>query len=224
MGAAESEQAMCNLYSLHTNVADVARHFGVSGPVDLDVPAETVRGSAGLVVREAKGRRIVQSLSWGFPRQTREMRERDEAPTRVNLTADLTNPMWSELAQERRYRCLIPLTRFGEPDGPKGKMTRTWFGLEGEPLFAWAGFARNTQALGPVFSGMTTDSNEAVAALNPRMPVLLHVRDHEHWLHGTIQDVIAFQFRKLPADRLIVDQTDELWRGGAVRTAEPALL
>lgn len=71
---------------------------------------------------------------------------------------------------------------------------------------------------------MTTDSNDAVAPLNPRMPVLLRPNDYERWLHGTVQDVIAFQFREMPADRLVVDRTDELWRGGAVRVAEPALL
>ena len=215
---------MCNLYSVQTSANEIACHFGVAMPVAADVPTETIRGSAGLVVREAKGRRILQSLSWGFPRQTREMRERDEPPTRVNLTADLTNPMWSDLVRDPRYRCLIPATRFGEPDGPKGKMTRTWYRVADEPLFAWAGFARNTQAFGPVFSGMTTNSNDAVAPLNPRMPVLLRPNDYERWLHGTVQDVIAFQFREMSADRLAIDRTDKLWRGGAVRVAEPALL
>ncbi len=215
---------MCNLFSVQVGADEVARHFGITGTIDLAAPPETIRGGDGLVVRETRGRRVLQSLGWGFPRQTREMRDRGDPPTRVNLTADLTNPMWSEVAQDTRYRCLIPLTRFGEPDGPKGKMTRTWYRVLDEPVFAWAGFARNTEAFGPVFSGMTTDSNEAVAPLNPRMPVLLHPSDYERWLHGTIQDVIAFQFRNIPAERLLADKTDELWRGGAVRTVEPALL
>jgi putative SOS response-associated peptidase YedK len=215
---------MCNLFSLQSSADEVAAHFGVTLPVSVGVPSETIRGSDGLVVRETRGRRVLQTLSWGFPRLTREMREKGEAPTRVNLTADLTNPMWSDVARDARYRCIIPLTRFGEPDGPKGKMTRSWYRVIDEPLFAWAGFARNTDAFGPVFSGMTTDSNEAVSPLNPRMPVLLRPDDYERWLHGTIQDVIALQFREIPAERLILERTDELWRGGATRTPEPALL
>jgi putative SOS response-associated peptidase YedK len=215
---------MCNLFSLQSSADEVARHFGVALPIDVAVPAETVRGSDGVVIRETRGRRVMQTLSWGFPRLTREMRERGEEPTRVNLTADLTNPMWSEVARDARYRCIIPLTRFGEPDGPKGKMTRTWAQVVDEPLFAWAGFARNTEAFGPVFSGMTTDSNELITPLNPRMPVFLRPNDYERWLHGTIQDVIAFQFREVPAGRLVLDATDELWRGGATRVLEPSLL
>lgn len=215
---------MCNLFTVHADAAEVAKHFGVESPREVAVPTETVRGSAGLVVRQHGGRRTLQSLDWGFPRHTREMRERGDPPGRVNLVADLTNPMWSGLVQDARYRCLIPLTRFAEPDGPKGRMTRTWYAVADEPIAAWAGFCRNTEAFGPVFAGMTTDSNDAVSPLNPRMPVLLRPNDYEHWLHGSIKEVLGFQFRKYPPERLRIEKTDELWRGGAVRERELALL
>ena len=39
-----------------------------------------------------------------------------------------------------RYRCLIPLTHFANPDGDKGAKTRSWFSLTDAPLTAWAGF------------------------------------------------------------------------------------
>lgn len=58
---------------------------------------------------------------------------------------------------------------------------------------------------------MTTDSNSAVAPLNPRMPVLLEPEDYQRWLHGPIEDVIAFQFRPFPAERLVKRVTDDLW-------------
>ncbi len=215
---------MCNLFSVRATTQEVERHFGISSASGAEVAAETVRASTGLIVRESRGRRLLQSLDWGFPRLTREMRERGEGPGRVNLAADLTNPMWSDLVQDPRYRCLIPLTHFAEPDGPKGKMTRTWFRVANEPLFAWAGFCRNTESFGPVFAGMTTDSNEAVAPLNPRMPVLLRPNDYERWLHGTMKDVIGFQFRKYPAEHLVIEHTAELWRGGSIKQPEPALL
>jgi putative SOS response-associated peptidase YedK len=215
---------MCNLFSVRASTEEVERHFGISPASVIEVPEETVRASAGLIVREGRGRRLLQSLDWGFPRLTREMRERGEGPGRVNLVADLTNPMWSDLAEDSRYRCLIPLTHFAEPDGPRGKMTWTWFRVVDERLFAWAGFCRNTASFGPVFAGMTTDSNEAVAPLNPRMPVLLRRDDYELWLRGSIKDVIGFQFRKYPAERLALEHTEELWRGGAVKQPERVLL
>ena len=59
---------------------------------------------------------------------------------------------------------------------------------------------------------MTTDSGPPVAALNPRMPVILAPDEYERWLKGSIEDVIAFQFRPpLPPEKFFVDRTDELW-------------
>jgi hypothetical protein len=91
-------------------------------------------------------------------------------------------------------------------------MTRTWFRVRDWPIFAWAGFCRRTEEWGPVYAAMTTDSSPAVAALNPRIPVILAPQEYERWLEGSIQDVIAFQFRPpFPSERLLVDRTDELW-------------
>ena len=119
--------------------------------------------------------------------------------------------MWEELVQDARYRCLIPLTHFAEPDGIPGSKTRTWFSVQGAPIFAWAGFCRRTPDWGSVFAGMTTDSNAAVAPLNPRMPVLLEPADYDRWLHGDVSDVIDFQFRAFPAERLLMEKSDDLW-------------
>jgi hypothetical protein len=56
---------------------------------------------------------------------------------------------------------------------------------------------------GAVYSGLMTDCNEAVRPVHNRMPVLLHEADHELWLRGSLDDVLAFQGPLLPrrADR-----------------------
>lgn len=59
---------------------------------------------------------------------------------------------------------------------------QAWFSVDGEPLFAWAGFCRNTELWGPYYAGMTTDNNDAVKQFNPRMPVLHNADEWERWL------------------------------------------
>ncbi len=203
---------MCNLYSLRSSAAEIAIHFGVRDPPQLDIPAEIKPGEPGIIVRQGAGGRMMQSLRWGFPRP---QADRDGNPLHlkpVNLVADLTNPMWDRMVPDPRYRCLIPLTEFAQPEGPRGRMTRTWFSVRDWPVFAWAGFCRRTKERGPVYAALTTDSSPAVAALNPRMPVILAPEEYQGWLEGSIEDVIAFQFRPpFPAERLLVDRTDELW-------------
>ena len=202
---------MCNLYSLRASVEEVAAHFGATVPAPLDARDEITPGAPGLVVRERPGGRVVQALRWGFPFPASHRRPGQPSRAKpVNLVSNLTSPMWDHMVPHPRYRGLIPLTAFAEPDGMPGTMTRTWYSIPEELIFAWAGFCRNTQE-GPVYAGMTCDSSPAVASLNPRMPVLLRADEYDRWLHGSVEDVIAFQFPEYPTERLAIDRTDELW-------------
>jgi len=123
-----------------------------------------------------------------------------------------------------RQRCLIALTHFANPDGVPGEKTRTWFSVRDHPILAWAGFWRSTPD-GPVYAGMTMTANEAVMPTNDRMPVLLDPHEYDRWLHGPIEDVIAFQFRPpFPAHRMMQDATNGRWRSDTLPSRQVALL
>jgi putative SOS response-associated peptidase YedK len=209
------------------SAGEIARRFGASWPQDLVVPEQTVEGLMGLAVFESGGQRMLRAMRWGFPRRRRGGGAPDDGPDKIGLVADLTNPMWEHLVVDPRYRCIIPITHFANPDGPSGAKTRTWFSVKGQPILAWAGFCRNTEELGPVYAGMTMDANNAVAPLNDRMPALLEPDEIERWLHGSIQDVIEIQFRPaIPSTRMIVETTKDRWRGEGLPTdaRQPAFL
>lgn len=206
---------MTRLYAVAKSVKEIATHFSVDIANDVVVPSETVEGTAGLIVIEKDGLRHLKSITWGFPRYSREMRDSGEPVGRIGLVADLTNPLWDRIVVDPRYRCLIPITHFANPAGPKGAKTRAWFSLTRQPIAAWAGFCRNTKEFGPVFAGMTMAANEKIRPFNDRMPVLLDAGEWERWLRGSIQDVIAFQFREPRlAEDFDVLQTRDLWRSG----------
>lgn len=211
---------MTRLIRMDAASQDLVDAFDLGAPPTLEAPAEARSREPFLIVRGPSGRRTTHLMSWGFPRQTPTM----ETPKAVTMVADLTNPMWSGIAPDPRYRCLIPLTGFAEAAGRTGAKTRSWFSLKGQPLFAWAGLCRNTEAWGPVFAGLSTDSNVLVAPLNPRMPVLLHRDEHERWLTGDIREVIVFQFRPTAPTRLELTETDEPWVGPGRSEPEQPLL
>lgn len=206
---------MSRLHAVMAGVEEIACHFDAEPSDALSPPYEVIEGCPHLVAIENQGRRMLKRLSWGFPRLTREMRLSGDPPGRVGLVADLTNPMWEQIVVDPRYRCLIPLTHFGNPDGPPGAMTRTWFSVRDQSIACWAGFCRNTPEFGPVYAGMTMDANAAVMPTNDRMPVLLEPHEYAMWLHGSISDVIEFQFRApFAAERMEVLKTEHLWRSG----------
>lgn len=206
---------MSRLHALTTDATALTSHFGVRPDFQVDVPSETIEGYPGLMVIEKDKRRLLKSATWGFPRLSREMRLRGDPPGRIGLVANLTNPLWEHLVADPRYRCLIPITHFANPDGDPGEKTRTWFSVKDQPVIAWAGFCRNTPEFGPVYAGMTMTANEAVAPYNDRMPVLLDPHDYDRWLRGPIRDVIGFQFQApFDADRMVIDHTEDRWRSG----------
>lgn len=202
---------MCNLHTNRKSAAEVASIFRATVPHAFNAAEETYPGTPGMVVRDTEGQRILQSMTWGFPLLTRAMKDRGSKPKPANQAADLTLPTWRGVIGKVAHRCLIPLTAFAEPEGEKGRMTRTWFRVKGQPLFAWAGIWRSSVEWGDVYAGVTGEANDAVMPVQDRMPVLLMPEDYDRWLHGSINDVIAFQFRRFPNDLIEIERTAEPW-------------
>ena len=202
---------MCNLYTVRKSAAEVAAHFGVAPPAtQLNTPEETLPGYPGMVIREDGDTRVLQSMVWGFPLRLASMKP-ESKPKPVNNIADLTKNMWVGLAKKPQWRCLIPVTSFAEPEGAKGSKTRTWVSVKDQPIFAWGGLWRESAEWGPVYSGAMTDCNEAMRPLHDRMPVILHQSEYDQWLHGSLDDLIAFQKRCFPDELIQMDRTSELW-------------
>jgi len=206
---------MSRLHSLRASVADVVKHLDAEAGDLFAVPADVTEGDQGLVIFEAGGRRRLRMMRWGFPRRIRDARMEGSEADIIGLVADLTNPMWEQTVADPRYRCIIPITHFGNPEGDAGAKTRTWFSVKDQPIMAWAGFCRNIPDVGPCYAGMTMEANAAIPPTNDRMPALLEDDEIDTWLRGTIQDVIGFQFRPpFAADRMDVMHTDDAWRNG----------
>ena len=210
---------MCNLYTVRKSAAEVAAHFGVSDPILSNAPDEIYPGYPGFVIREAEGARVMQSMVWGFPLRLNGMSPTAK-PKPVNNIADLTKPMWKGLAAKPQWRCLIPLTHFAEAEGPKGSKTRTWVNVKHQPIFAWAGLWRISDEWGPVYSGVMTDCNEAIRPVHDRMPVLLHADEHDQWLRGSFDDMLAFQDRCFPDEHIEMQRTSEPWVKRAPKPVE----
>lgn len=215
---------MCNLYAVRKSSAEVAGHFQATQPALFNSADEVYPGTPGMVVREADGRRILQSMTWGFPLRLKGMKP-DSKPKPVNNIADLNKPMWKGLAAKPEWRCLIPLTGFAEAEGERGRKTRTWFNVVDQPIFAWAGLWRESAEWGSVYSGLMTDCNDAIRPVHDRMPVLLHAEEYDQWLNGSFDEAVRFQQRSFPDHLIAMERTREPWvkRSVASEAAERLL-
>jgi putative SOS response-associated peptidase YedK len=207
---------MCNLYRMTSGNAEIANLFGRPVVPGENFPAEVYPGYPGLVVAGETAR----SMSWGFPLILKS--KKTGAPLKpkpVNNTREdkLHTAFWRDSFARRR--CLIPVSAWAEAEGVKGSMTRTWYSLPGEDVFAVAGVWRPTAEWGEAYSMVMVDGCQLMADVHDRMPTILAREDWARWTDGTPEE--AFALCKVWAGGLTVERTPEPWFKRSSAPARP---
>lgn len=200
---------MCNRARMLGEAETIIEHFRASGwlserPRDNRFdPVELRPKSRAYVVRAHDGARGLDAMAWDVLGGA--------APWPMTNVRNLGASQWKALASKHEQRCLIQLTEFCEwtptthdvGDGKKPLKGEMWFQVIDQPLHAIAGFWQHTKE-GSGFVMVTCDPNELVAPIHPKaMITILHPDDHEQWLSGTYDDVVALQ-KPYPADHMTV--------------------
>ena len=207
---------MCNQITLKASVGEVASHFKARRPKPTNASTGDMwKGGTGFIVRENAGERVMDAMTWGFPKYLKNKRTGElNKPLKVNNARDdhLMNPfgMWHEWFIQPGQRCLIPITAFAEAVGASPNMTRTWIRIADQPIAACAGFWRPTDEWGDSYTMVMVDAVPEMMEIHDRMPVILHPDDWDSWLHAETDQALEL-VKQYPANRLIVEPTDELW-------------
>lgn len=196
---------MCNLYRMTAAMSEVANLFGAKPLEGANVPAEIYPGYPGLVVAGAQ----IRSMTWGFPLVLKGKQGQPLKPRPVNNAREdkLYSPFWRDSFNRRR--CLIPVSAWAEAEGEKGRMTRTWYSLPDEDLFAVAGVWRPTAEWGETYAMVMVDGCERMADVHDRMPVILPRSAWQLWTDSPPQT--AFDLCRTCPYELSVDRTPERW-------------
>lgn len=197
---------ICNLYRLRASRAEYQEYFRAGDDARNQLQVEkdyAAPGKPGYVVREHDGARVLSTMKWGFP--TRKPRKRAAKEGELPFLYDwwtnarnLGNSMWKPWLLQQEHRCLVPFSEFSEPKmladrtGPGD--TNWWFGIEDQAAPCFAGVWKFDSDHDRVYAFCTTEPNPLVAPKHPKaMPVILLHEDHDRWLHGSIDDVLALQ-------------------------------
>ena len=196
---------MCNLYRMTKATAEIAHLFGARAGQGANFAAEVYPGYPGLVVAEGEAR----AMTWGFPLSLKGKSGQALKPKPVNSAREdkLGTAFWRACFERRR--CLIPVSAWAEAEGAKGAMTRTWYSLAGEEVFAVAGIWRPTEEWGQAYSMVMVDGCAQMADVHDRMPVVLAQDDWEQWLSGAQAE--AFALCQTCPSELLVERTPERW-------------
>lgn len=209
---------MCNLYRMTTPADAVAKLFKAVPASGANFAAEVYPKYTGLVITDG----AVRTMTWGFPRHAVSKKTgKPLKPTATNNARDdklRGNPMWRDSFRDRR--CLIPVTAWAEAEGEPGRMTRTWYSLPNQDVFAVAGIWRPTDEWGDAYSMVMVDSCEAMSDVHDRMPTILAATDWDQWTAGTPDE--AFALCQVWGGPLVVDRTNQPW--STSRTTGPSML
>jgi putative SOS response-associated peptidase YedK len=187
---------MCNRARFSHEPETLRAHFGADWLADRPVdnrfnPQELTPRSRAYVIRRSDRGTGVDVMSWTCGGQ---------AKWPMTNVRNLTLPQWRRLAEKPENRCLVPLSEFCEwaPDvhdigGDRLIKGEMWFQVTDQPLFAVAGFWQPA-ARGNGFTMVTCDPNSLVEPIHPKaMITILEPQDHDHWLTGSYDDVVALQ-------------------------------
>lgn len=198
---------MCNLYRMTAAITEVANMFGANPLMGANVPAEIYPGYPGVVVAGGQ----LRTMTWGFPLILKGKQGQPLKPRPVNNAREdkLHSPFWRDSFDRRR--CLIPVSAWAEAEGEKGRMTRTWYALPGDDLFAVAGLWRPTLEWGDTYAMVMVDGCEQMSDVHDRMPVILPRESWHAWTDSPQE--AALGLCKIWAGDLLVNRTPERWAG-----------
>lgn len=210
---------MCNLYRMTKGTAEVAALFALEdAAAGTNFATELYPGSPGVV---AEGGRL-RAMNWGLPVVLTGKQGQKLKPKPVTNARDdkLLTPFWRDSFARRR--CLIPVTQWAEPQGPAGRMTRSWYTLPDTEVMVVAGLWRPTAEWGDCYAMVMVDSSPAMAEVHDRMPVILAPDNWEQWIGGSIDH--ALDLCQTWRGPLLADHTGDRWVDGKSIGTQPPLL
>jgi putative SOS response-associated peptidase YedK len=216
---------MCGRYASYLPAEFIARLFGtVNPPPNLKPTWNLAPTDDAPVVRLAgNGKRHLDVFKWGLvPSFTKDLKK---ARKPINARSETVASSGLFKAAFAQRRCLVPAAAYYEwRDDPDGKTPFAVARVDDDPVvFAgiWEDWCSAEGEELHTFSTITTDANQQLAAIQPRMPVILERADWPLWL-GEVEGDVPALLRPLPEGML------RLWpigrEVGQVRNDGPQLL
>jgi putative SOS response-associated peptidase YedK len=205
---------VCGRYVRRSDKQKIAEYFHANPqPAELPMPGADYNIAPTThqpIIRQSResGEREMVLARWGLvPFFTKELSDIKGLST-INARAESVTkaPTWREPMKKRR--CIVPATAFVEWEkaGKPPKKPYVFELANGNPIgFAglWDAWKDREGHWLQSFAIVTTEANELMSRVHPRMPCILHPRDYDRWLDRE-------QTEQLPVDLLRPLDSDEM--------------
>jgi putative SOS response-associated peptidase YedK len=194
---------MCGRYSL-VCLGDLCGRFRVIDPsIGFRSHFNIAPGSTNpVIVRHERVEAVM--MQWGLvPHWVRDIKA-THRPINARAESLVEKPMFRELLKGNR--CLVPASGFYEWKKEWQRSIPFYIHLKDDPVFAFAGLYDIWHNPGgmmlPTYTIITTGSNDLMAPIHDRMPVILQQEDEIRWLSRDplTADAMREMLAQYPAD------------------------
>jgi putative SOS response-associated peptidase YedK len=205
---------MCGRYYRRSDKQKIAESFHVKQVADFPLPPwdyNVAPTTMQPIVRNNRdtGDRELVSLRWGLiPFFTKDLSTVKGIST-INARAETVATSRSYREPFKKRRCIVPASGFYEWKKLDSKNKQPFgFDLTNGHMMGFAGLwdAWKDPTNGSwlqSFTIITTDANEVMTPIHPRMPVILHESEYNRWLDREVTDQPPIDLlRPLPADEM----------------------
>ena len=182
---------MCGRYALRIAAPEIARILGLDTALEMR-PRHNIAPTQPVAICRigADGGRELVPVRWGLiPRWSRTG---EEAYRLINARAGTVGERPAYRDAWRHRRCLVPADGWYEWQGPKGRRQAWFVHRPGHEPLCFAGlWERWRSPEGDAVDSctiLTTTASPAVAAIHPRMPVVLDPAIWATWLDPAVDD------------------------------------
>ena len=205
---------MCGRYVRKGSKQKIAEYFRANpNPAELPMPDADYNIAPTTyqpIIRQSRetGEREMVLARWGLvPFFTKDLKEVKGLST-INARAETITkaPTWREPFKKRR--CLVPASSFYEWSKVSEPLKQPYvfeFANAQPMAFAglWDAWKDKEGHWLQSFAIVTSEANELMAKIHPRMPVILHTRDYDRWLDRE-------ETEQLPIDLLRPFESEEM--------------
>jgi putative SOS response-associated peptidase YedK len=186
---------MCGRYTLALKEEILLRRFNVMEFGWKYTPRYNVAPSQDnpVVFLNEKNQRIMTPMRWGFIPHWAQ--DESIGNRMINARVETIAQKPSFKTSLRKRRCLVPAdgyyecTKLGKP----GKRSPYRIVLKSRELFAFAGlwdtWKNQIGDLIQSYTIITTEADDLVGKIHPRMPVILGLENEDRWIDPTIEDL-----------------------------------
>ncbi len=179
-------------YLSYDEVREVIEDIEMSAPLNVDPDWPAVHPNAypksrvPIIKIDEQRRLLPAEMNWGFPA---EWKKDVIFNTRIESAG---KPFWSDSLSQRR--CIVPAFSFFEPHRNETLMSPTThrpikqtyeFFMDGNFILLMAAIWKNDS-----FSILTTEPNESVSPIHPRMPLVLLPSEIHDWMEGDYEKLM----------------------------------